>query len=91
MSVRLHRHYIMRSRRRTVWFIARMSSYRTFTALLVLTAGLLSGCNTVLLHPSGTVAAQPGHLTVQTTVLIPRIVIPVIALSVIFAWRFIDS
>jgi cytochrome o ubiquinol oxidase subunit II len=91
MPVRLLRHYIMRSRRRTVWSIARMSTYRTFTALLVLTAGLLSGCNTVLLHPSGTVAAQQGHLIVQSTVLMLIIVIPVIALIVIFAWRYRQS
>jgi cytochrome o ubiquinol oxidase subunit 2 len=51
----------------------------------------LSGCNTVLLHPSGAVAAQQGHLIVQSTVLMLIIVIPVIALTVIFAWRYRQS
>jgi cytochrome o ubiquinol oxidase subunit II len=52
---------------------------------------VLSGCNTVLLHPSGAVAAQQGHLIVQSTVLMLIIVIPVIALTVIFAWRYRQS
>jgi cytochrome o ubiquinol oxidase subunit 2 len=52
---------------------------------------MLSGCNTVLLHPSGAVAAQQGHLIVQSTVLMLIIVIPVIALTVIFAWRYRQS
>jgi cytochrome o ubiquinol oxidase subunit 2 len=52
---------------------------------------VLSGCNTVLLHPSGAVAAQQGHLIVQSTVLMLIIVIPVIALTVIFAWRYRHS
>jgi cytochrome o ubiquinol oxidase subunit 2 len=45
----------------------------------------------VLLHPSGAVAAQQGHLIVQSTVLMLIIVIPVIALTVIFAWRYRQS
>jgi cytochrome o ubiquinol oxidase subunit 2 len=52
---------------------------------------VLSGCNTVLLHPSGAVAAQQGHLIVQSTVLMLIIVIPVIALTIIFAWRYRQS
>jgi cytochrome o ubiquinol oxidase subunit 2 len=50
-----------------------------------------SGCNTALLHPAGSVAAQQGHLIVQSTVLMLIIVIPVIALTVIFAWRYRQS
>jgi cytochrome o ubiquinol oxidase subunit 2 len=45
----------------------------------------------VLLHPSGAVAAQQGHLIVQSTVLMLIVVIPVIALTVIFAWRYRQS
>src|ERR1043165_3784828 len=59
--------------------------------LLILTAVLLSGCNTVLLHPSGSVAAQQGHLIVQSTFLMLLIVIPVIVLTVVFAWRYRQS
>jgi cytochrome o ubiquinol oxidase subunit II len=59
--------------------------------LLVLTAVLLSGCNTVVLNPSGSVAAQQGHLIVQSTILMLLIVIPVIVLIVVFAWRYRQS
>ena len=45
----------------------------------------------VLLHPSGSVAAQQGHLIVQSTILMLLIVVPVIALTVIFAWRYRHS
>jgi cytochrome o ubiquinol oxidase subunit 2 len=56
-----------------------------------LPAFLLAGCNTVLLHPSGNVAAQQGHLIVASTVLMLLVVVPVIALTVIFAWRYRQS
>ena len=59
--------------------------------MFVLPAAALAGCNTVLLHPSGTVAAQQGHLIVQSTVLMLLIVIPVIALTIFFAWRYRHS
>ena len=69
-----------------------MSTSRLFIrGLGVLTAGALSGCSTVLLHPAGAVAAQQGHLIVQSTVLMLIIVIPVIALTVLFAWRYRHS
>jgi cytochrome o ubiquinol oxidase subunit 2 len=60
-------------------------------ALCFLSAVLLAGCSTVLLHPAGAVAAQQGHLIVQSTVLMLLIVIPVIALTVVFAWRYRQS
>ncbi|MBS0419288.1 MAG: ubiquinol oxidase subunit II [Proteobacteria bacterium] len=67
-------------------------SIRSFIKGFVsLTAILLAGCNTVLLHPSGAVAAQQGRLIVQSTVLMLLIVIPVIVLTVVFAWRYRQS
>jgi cytochrome o ubiquinol oxidase subunit 2 len=45
----------------------------------------------MLLQPPGAVAAQQGHLIVQSTVLMLLIVIPVIALTVFFAWRYRQS
>jgi cytochrome o ubiquinol oxidase subunit 2 len=45
----------------------------------------------VLLRPSGAVAAQQGHLIVQSTILMLLIVIPVMALTVLFAWRYRQS
>jgi cytochrome o ubiquinol oxidase subunit 2 len=55
------------------------------------TAVLLSGCNSVLLNPSGSVAAQQSRLIVQSTFLMLLIVIPVIVLTVVFAWRYRQS
>src|SRR3984893_3766022 len=68
-----------------------MSTSKLTRVLCVLPALLLAGCNTVLLHPSGAVAAQQGHLIVASTVLMLLIVVPVIALTVIFAWRYRHS
>src|SRR6201996_2105180 len=51
----------------------------------------LAGCNMVVLHPAGAVAAQQGHLIVVSTFLMLLIVLPVIALTVIFAWRYRTS
>jgi cytochrome o ubiquinol oxidase subunit II len=42
----------------------------------------------VLLHPAGAVAAQQGHLIVVSTVLMLLVIIPVMALTVLFAWRY---
>ena len=69
----------------------RMSISRLIRGLCVLPALLLAGCNMVLLQPPGAVAAQQGHLIVQSTVLMLLIVIPVMALTVFFAWRYRQS
>jgi cytochrome o ubiquinol oxidase subunit 2 len=68
-----------------------MSTSKFIRGLYVLPVFLLAGCNTVLLHPSGAVAAQQGHLIVVSTLLMLLIVVPVIALTVIFAWRYRQS
>jgi len=58
---------------------------------LLACAAPLTGCNTVLLHPSGDVAAQQAHLIVVSTVLMLLIIVPVIVLTLVFAWRFRQS
>ena len=58
---------------------------------MLATAALLSGCNSVLLNPSGSIAAQQSRLIVQSTFLMLLIVIPVIVLTVVFAWRYRQS
>jgi cytochrome o ubiquinol oxidase subunit 2 len=68
-----------------------MPTLKIFRGLLLLPAFLLAGCNMVVLHPAGAVAAQQGHLIVVSTVLMLLIVVPVIALTVIFAWRYRKS
>jgi len=55
--------------------------------LLPLTA-LLSGCEMVVMSPSGDVAAQQRDLIVIATVLMLLIVVPVMALTGWFAWRY---
>lgn len=59
--------------------------------LLLLPLALLAGCNTVLMNPSGDIANQQGRLIVVSTVLMLIIIIPVIALTVFFAWRYRQS
>jgi cytochrome o ubiquinol oxidase subunit 2 len=59
--------------------------------LILVTAALSSGCNTVLLHPAGAVARQQGHLIVVATLLMLIVIIPVMALTVWFAWRYRKS
>jgi cytochrome o ubiquinol oxidase subunit 2 len=66
-----------------------LKRFRIF-ALLPLLA-LLGGCNAVVLSPSGDVAVQQRDLVVISTVLMLLIIIPVMALTVLFAWRYRQS
>ena len=68
-----------------------MSLLKRFRVLLVLPAALFAGCNLVLLHPAGAVAAQQGHLIVVSTILMLLVIVPVMALTVLFAWRYRKS
>jgi cytochrome o ubiquinol oxidase subunit II len=52
---------------------------------------LLTGCNAVVLAPSGDVAAQQRDLLVFSTLLMLVIIIPVMALTILFAWRYRQS
>jgi len=54
-------------------------------------ATVLTGCDTVLLHPSGDMAAQEGRLLVLSTLLMLLIIVPVIVLTLAFAWHYRDS
>ncbi|TCS39442.1 cytochrome bo3 quinol oxidase subunit 2 [Paucimonas lemoignei] len=56
--------------------------------ILLLLVGLLAGCDMVVLNPSGDIAAQQGKLVIVATALMLLIIVPVIALTVIFAWRY---
>jgi cytochrome o ubiquinol oxidase subunit 2 len=66
---------------------------RKILRLLVLAplAILLSGCKLVVMSPSGDVAVQQRDLIVASTLLMLLIIIPVMALTVIFAWRYRQS
>jgi cytochrome o ubiquinol oxidase subunit 2 len=56
--------------------------------LFLLPFSLLAGCDTIVLNPSGDIAAQQGQLVIFSTLLMLLIVVPVIALVCIFAWRY---
>ncbi len=58
--------------------------------LLPLAVGL-SGCDFVVLSPAGDVAAQQRNLVLISTVLMLLIVLPVMALTAFFAWRYRQS
>lgn len=51
-------------------------------------AVMLGGCNTILLNAPGDVARQQGNLIIIATVLMLIIIVPVIALTLFFAWRY---
>jgi len=59
---------------------------RAGVAIAVL--GLLGACHAVVLQPSGDVAAQQRDLLVASTLLMLLIIVPVMALTVIVAWRY---
>ena len=59
--------------------------------LVLLPALLLAGCNTVVMNPSGDIAAQQGHLIFVSTMLMLLIIVPVIVLTFWFAWRYRQS
>ncbi len=68
-----------------------MVSHKARRLLPALAAGLLAGCNTVVMNPSGDVAAREGHLIAVSTFLMLLIIVPVIVLIVVFAWRYRNS
>jgi cytochrome o ubiquinol oxidase subunit II len=68
-----------------------MGILKKFRLLLLAPTALFAGCNLVLLRPAGAVAAEQGHLIVVSTVLMLLVIIPVIGLTVLFAWRYRKS
>lgn len=62
---------------------------RGLRALLPLGAlSFLGGCNLVVLDPAGDVARQQGNLVLASTGLMLLIILPVMALTLLFAWRY---
>lgn len=66
-----------------------IKNYRAL--LLAPVIALLAGCNAVVMSPSGDVAAQQRDLIVISTVLMLLIIVPVIFLTLLFAWRYRQS
>ena len=52
---------------------------------------LLNGCSMVVMNPSGDVAMQQRDLIVISSVLMLLIIVPVMALTVFFAWKYRQS
>ncbi len=70
-----------------VFLPARRIFHLCLSAIII----LLAGCKPVLLHPSGDIANQQGHLLMVSTGLMLIIIIPVILLTILFAWRYRKS
>ena len=52
---------------------------------------LLSGCNMVVMSPSGDIATQQRDLIVISTILMLIIIVPVLAMTLYFAWHYRQS
>jgi len=67
-----------------------MCSRRRFLQAVVAMAAAvaLSGCNLQVLDPAGDIAARQGQLIVVATALMLIVIVPVIALTFLFAWRY---
>jgi cytochrome o ubiquinol oxidase subunit 2 len=48
----------------------------------------LAGCNTVVLNPTGDIAAQEAHLLIVSTLLMLLIIVPVMLLIIWFAYKY---
>jgi cytochrome o ubiquinol oxidase subunit 2 len=57
-------------------------------ASLICLAPVLGGCNMIVLNPAGDVARQQGNLLMVSTVLMLLIILPVMAATVWFAWKY---
>ena len=65
-----------------------MPSKKIIRAMLLPALALLAGCQAVLLHPNGDVALQQRNLILVSTGLMLLVIVPVIALTLLFAWRY---
>jgi cytochrome o ubiquinol oxidase subunit 2 len=59
--------------------------------LLLPLVALSTGCNMVVLNPAGDVALQQRDLVIVSTVLMLLIIVPVMVLTGVFAWRYRQS
>ncbi|GMA80081.1 hypothetical protein GCM10025880_64980 [Methylorubrum aminovorans] len=65
----------------------RVSSMLRSLAVLA-ASSLLAGCNMVVMNPSGDIATQQRNLIIVSTALMLLVIVPVIALTFIFARRY---
>jgi cytochrome o ubiquinol oxidase subunit II len=55
---------------------------------LLASSSLLAGCGMVVMDPAGDVAVQQKNLIIASTALMLIVIVPVIALTFLFAWRY---
>lgn len=69
---------------------AEMMLFKSVYRLLALlgAALLLSGCDLLVLNPPGDVARQQGQLIITATLLMLLVIVPVIIMTLVFAWRY---
>lgn len=68
-----------------------LSRYLREASLTLLVATCLTGCDAVVMSPSGDVAVQQRDLLVWATILMLLVIVPVIVLTLWFAWRYRES
>ncbi|MDR3411697.1 MAG: ubiquinol oxidase subunit II [Formivibrio sp.] len=61
---------------------------RSFQGLSLIGAALLSGCQGGILDPKGQIASDEKSLIITATLLMLLVVIPVIVLTLVFAWKY---
>lgn len=67
----------------------RLKPYRIFYRILILfTVLVLSGCDTALLNPKGQIGLEQRSLIITAISLMLIVVIPAIAMTLIFAWKY---
>jgi cytochrome o ubiquinol oxidase subunit 2 len=66
----------------------RLARASLFPVLGLHLLGLLGGCDWVVMNPTGDVAMQQRDLILIATALMLLIIVPVMALTVLFAWRY---
>jgi cytochrome o ubiquinol oxidase subunit 2 len=68
--------------------VTTVMSLKVHRGLLLPVVLMLTGCHTVLMSPSGDVALQQRNLILTSLVLMLIIIVPVIVLTLLFAWRY---
>ena len=67
-----------------------LPSINRFVAIAMILPGLLvlSGCDWVVMNPSGYIAEQEAFLIVISTILMLVVIVPVIILTIVYAWKY---
>jgi len=74
-----------------MWANAVNGSRSFLVAALILLMPMLGGCDMVVMNPSGDIAVQQRDLIVISTILMMLIIVPVMALTLFFAWKYRES